>query len=262
MGVNLHKVTLVSTLKAHLACLAVGVLLYGIEELLTTRNLKNFVNLLHRLVGAFAQSTSTLFAIAVGVATIYLLVVLNYPLPYSALLGVKLWADIARCEAVTCAEDIIANGTLQSQLLATLLALNEETQLLRQGTQSLNYIARGVGTRTAWSARHTLAAIPYRIALHQLLDSLVVTRLHDAHYLTWIVVIEGCGRTYGSADSAVHTGGESLSEAYILHQHIEIFSHKKSNFALQTKLLLIILINGSKNTYFGRRYLSKKTKGV
>ena len=126
MGVNLHKVTLVSTLKAHLACLAVGVLLDGIEELLATRNLKDFVNLLHRLVGAFTQSTRTLFAIAVGVATIHLLVVLNYPLPYSALLGVQLWADIARCEAVACAEDIIANGTLQSQLLATLLALHEE----------------------------------------------------------------------------------------------------------------------------------------
>ena len=113
-GIYLHEILLVSAVKTHFARLAVGVLLYGIEKLLAARYLKDAVNLLHCLVAAFAQCARALLAIYGCKLAIYLLVVVDDPLPYGSLLGVKLGAYVAGCEAVARAKDIVANGTLQS----------------------------------------------------------------------------------------------------------------------------------------------------
>ena len=92
------------------------------------------------------------------------------PLPHGSLFGVQFGFDEPRDDAVTRAEDILANDTLERQLLTALFALDEEPQLLRKGPQRLNHITRRVAARTARTARHALAAVPDRIALQKLLD--------------------------------------------------------------------------------------------
>ena len=154
-----------------------------------------------------------------------LLVVIVDPLPHGSLLGVQLGLHQPRYDAVARAEDIFADDALEGQLLAPLLALDEETQLLRQCAQCLNHIPRRIAARTARAARHALAAIPDRIAFQQLLDGIVVTRLHDIDDLTGIVVVELGRGAYARADTAVHARVKALLHPYVLHQHIEIFSH-------------------------------------
>ena len=112
-GIYLHEILLVSAVKTHFARLAVGVLLDGIEKLLAARYLEDAVNLLHRLVAAFAQCARALLAIYGCKLTINLLVVVDYPLPHCSLLGMKLGAYVARCKAVASAQDIVTYGTLQ-----------------------------------------------------------------------------------------------------------------------------------------------------
>ena len=154
-----------------------------------------------------------------------LLVVIVDPLPHGSLLGVQLGLHQPRYDAVARAEDIFADDALEGQLLAPLLALDEETQLLRQCAQCLNHIPRRIAARTARAARHALAAIPDRIAFQQLLDGIVVTRLHDIDDLTGIVVVELGRGAYARADTAVHARVKALLHPYVLHQHIEIFPH-------------------------------------
>ena len=135
--------------------------------------------------------------------------------------------DQPRDDAVARAEDVVADDALEGQLLTALLALDEEAQFLRKGPQRLDDIARRIAARAARAARHALAAIPDGVALEQLLDGIVVARLHNADNLPRVVVVELGRRTDARADAAVHAGVESLAEPHVLRQHIEIFSHNR-----------------------------------
>ena len=87
-GIDLHEVLFIGTLESHLACLSVGVSLYGLEHLCSARDVKYAVNLLQCLICHLTQSTGTLLAIDGGELTIYLLIVVDNPLPNRTLLGV------------------------------------------------------------------------------------------------------------------------------------------------------------------------------
>jgi hypothetical protein len=115
------------TIVAHLARLAVGVLLNDVIELLASRHLEDAVYLGHRLLVHLTQSTSALGAITIREPAIYILMVFIYPLPHGTLLGVHLGEYVTRCETIARSEDIVAYETLQGELLATLLTLNKET---------------------------------------------------------------------------------------------------------------------------------------
>ena len=141
------------------------------------------------------------------------------------LFGVQFRFDEPRDDAVTRAEDVLADDTLERQLLTALFALDEEPQLLRKGPQRLNHIARRVAARTARTARHALAAVPDRIALQKLLDGVVIACLHDVYDLTGIVIVELGSRTDARADAAVHARLKALLHPHVLHQHVEIFCH-------------------------------------
>jgi hypothetical protein len=52
-----------------------------------------------------------------------------------------------------------------------------------------------------------------------------MARLHDIDDLTGIVVVELGRGAYARADTAVHARVKALLHPYVLHQHIEIFSH-------------------------------------
>ena len=156
-----------------------------------------------------------------------LLVVVENPLPDGALLGVQLGLDHPRHYAVARAEDVVADDAFERQLLAPLLALDEEAQLLRETPQRLDDIARRIAARAAGAARHALAAVPDGIALEQRLDGLVVARLDGGDNLARVVVVELGRRADTRADAAVHAGVEPLAEAHVLAEHIEVFSHNR-----------------------------------
>ena len=140
--------------------------------------------------------------------------------------------DQFRHQAITRTEDVVADHALEGQLLPTLLALDEEAQLLRKFAQRLDHITRRIAARTARTARHALAAIPDRIALQQRLDGLVVARLHDIDDLPGVVVVELGGGTDARTDAAVHARMQPFPHPHILHQHIEILAHRhKKTFA-------------------------------
>ena len=170
------------------------------------------------------------------------------PTPYGSLLGVKFGSDKFGHNAVSRAEYILADGTFERQLLAALLALDEEAEFLRQGSQRLDHITRRIAARTTRAARHALAAKPYRIAAQQLLDLVVVTRLHYVDNLTGIVVVELGRRAYSRADAAVHARFQTFAQADVLHQHIEIFSHKSTDNFATTKLPVVNYKNIGINT--------------
>ena len=179
MCIDLAEILLVGTVVAHLASLAVGVALYGVEELGASGNVENLVYLLQCGIADLSQGSCTLLAVRVGELSENLFVVVENPLPYGSLLGVHIGAYSFGCEAIARTQDIVAYGAFDGQLLATLLTLYKEAQLLRQRTQSLNHIAGGVASRTTWTARHTLAAIPYSVAFEQCLDGLIIASLYD-----------------------------------------------------------------------------------
>jgi len=179
MCIDIAEILLVGTVVAHLASLAVGVALYGVEELGASGNVENLVYLLQCGIADLSQGSCTLLAVRVGELSENLLVVIDNPLPYNTLLGVHIGAYGFGCQTISRTQDIVAYGAFDGQLLAALLTLYKETQLLRQRTQSLNYIAGGVASRAARAARHTLAAIPYSVAFEQSLDGLIIASLYD-----------------------------------------------------------------------------------
>ena len=128
----------------------------------------------------------------------------------------------ARNDAVARAEDVLADDAFQGQLLAALLALDEETEFLRQRAQRLDHVTRRIAPRTARTARHAFAAIPDRVALQKLLDGFVVARLHDGDDLAGIVVVELGRRADARADPAVHARLKALLHPHVLHKHIEV----------------------------------------
>ena len=79
----------------------------------------------------------------------------------------------------------------------------------------------------AWTARHTLAAIPDHVAAHKLLDRIVVLRLHDIDDLTGIVIVKLRRRADTRTHPAIHARMKPLPHPHIFHQHIEILTHTK-----------------------------------
>jgi hypothetical protein len=89
----------------------------------------------------------------------------------------------------------------------------------------LNDITRRIASWAAWTTRHALAAIPYSIAFEQLFYLLIVAPLHHDYNLARVIVVElRCG-THCSAYATIHARLKPLYEAYILGEHIVIFSH-------------------------------------
>ena len=223
---NVHHVLLVGALLVtQFAGLAVGVPLDGVEHLAAAADPEYLVDLGERLLVQPAQGPGAVTHVDGRELAVNLPVVVVNPLPDGALLGMQLGFHQPRHDAVARAEDILADDALQGQLLAALLALDEEPEFLRQGPQRLNHITRRIAPRTARTARHTLAAVPDGIAFQQLLDGVVVACLDDVDDLPRIVVVELRRRADARADAAVHARVKALLHPHIFHQHIEIFPH-------------------------------------
>ena len=233
---DIHHVLLVGALLvAHFAGLAVGVLLDGVEHLATAADLEYLVDLGERLLVQPAQGPGAVAHVDGRELAVDLLVVVVNPFPDGALLGMQFGFHQPRHDAVTRAENVLADDALQGQLLTALFALDEEPELLRQRAKRLDHITRGIAPRTARTARHALAAIPDRIAFEQLLDGVVVARLNDADDLPRIIVVELRRGADARADAAVHAGMKALLHPHVFHEHIEILPHTyiQKTFAVQ-----------------------------
>ena len=101
-------------------------------------------------------------------------------------------------------------------LLPPLLRLHIEPAPHRELAQGHDDQAGGVGTRTARHARHALAAIPYRVALQQLLQVSLALAGHDVHDVLRIVSVELGSRTDSRTHAAVHAGLHALFYPVIL----------------------------------------------
>lgn len=223
---DIHHVLLVGALLvAHFAGLAVGMPLDGVEHLAAAADLEYLVDLGERLLVQTAQGPGAVAHVDGRELAVNLPVVVVDPFPDGPLLGMQVGFHQPRDDAVARAEDVLADNAFQGQLLATLLALDEEAQFLRQRAQRLDHIARRIAPRTARTARHALAAVPDGVALQKPLDGLVVARLHDGDDLTGVVVIELGRRADARADPAVHARVKTLLHPHILHEHIEILPH-------------------------------------
>ena len=66
MCIDIAEILLVGTVVAHLASLAVGVALYGVEELGASGNVENLVYLLQCGIADLSQGSCTLLAVRVG----------------------------------------------------------------------------------------------------------------------------------------------------------------------------------------------------
>ena len=120
---DVHHVLLIGSLfVTQFAGLAVGVLLDGVEHLLAAADLENPVNLVERLLVQTAQRTRAVTHVDRRELTVNLLVVIVNPLPHGSLFGVQFGFDEPRNDAVTRAEDVLADDTLERQLLTGLLA--------------------------------------------------------------------------------------------------------------------------------------------
>lgn len=223
---NIHHVLLVGALLvAQFTGLAVGVPLDGVEHLAATADFEDFVDLGERLLVQPAQGPGTVTHVDGRELAVNLLVVVVNPFPDGALLGVQFGFDQPRNDAVTRAENVLADDALQGQLLTALLALDEEAQLLRQRAKRLDHITRRIAPRTARTARHAFAAVPDRIAFEQLLDGVVVACLDDADDLPRIVVVELRRGADARTNAAVHARMKALLHPHVFHEHVEIFSH-------------------------------------
>ena len=223
---DVHHVLLIGALfVAHFAGLAVGVFLDGLEHLAAAADIENAADLIERLLVDAAQGSGPVAHVDGRELPVDLLVVVVDPLPDGSLFGVEFGFDKPRNEAVARAEDILADNAFQGELLAALLALDEEAEFLRQRAQRLNDIPRGVAARAARAARHALAAIPDRIALQQRLDGIVIAGLDDRDDLPRVVVVELGRGADARTDAAVHAGLQPFAHPHVLHQHVEILSH-------------------------------------
>ena len=226
-GVGIHHVLVVRTVVSHLAGLAVGMLFDRVEELLAARDVEYPVKFLHGPVVQLAQRPGTGTVVSGRKLSVNLLIVLVDPLPNRTLLGMQLGLHQFRGHTVTRTEDILPDRALEGQLLPPLLALDEETELLGKRPQRLDDISGSIASGTAGPARHTLAAIPDHIAAHELLDRIVVLRLHDIDDLTGIVIVKLRRRADTRTHAAIHARMKALPHPHILHQHIEILTHTK-----------------------------------
>ncbi len=223
---NVHHVLLVRSVGVpHFAGLAVGVALDGLEHLAPAADLENAAYFVQRLLVQTAQRPRSLPHVDGREAAEEVAVVPVDPLPDGSLFGVQFGFDKPRHDAVTRAQDVVADGAFECQLLAPLFALDKEPEPLRKGPQGLDDISGRVAARTARTARHALAAVPDRVALHQRLDGIVVACLYRGDDLPRVVVVELGRGTDSGADAAVHAGVQPLAAPHVLHQHIEILSH-------------------------------------
>ena len=55
----------------------------------------------------------------------------EHPLPYRPLLGMQLRLHKTRNDAIARTQDVVTDGSLERQLLASLLALDKEAEFLR-----------------------------------------------------------------------------------------------------------------------------------
>ncbi len=137
----------------------------------------------------------------------------------------QLRRDEARRDTIPLFEDMVADDPFEGDLLASLFALDEKAESLRQRAKRLNDISGSVSARTTRAARHALSAVPEGVAFHQRLDLALVATLNYSHYFSRIVVVELGRRAHAGADAAVHARLQTFTEPDILHEHIEVFSH-------------------------------------
>ena len=142
------------------------------------------------------------------------------PFPDRAGLDVVFPAECVRMDAVAVIEYVVSHYLCKRVELTSFFGFGKVSELGRKVPQRHNHESGAVFSRTSGQAGHTFSAIPYRIALEQGFDFLVLTPLDSIDYLPGIISVEFSSGTYCRAGAAVYAGLQTFLHAIILAEHI------------------------------------------